>query len=350
MKTAYIRLRGKDRVALFSDLSTMLIAGIPILQCLDTLLEDAKGSPRKVLAHMQKRLADGSPLSQAMEELPRAFEPITVNLIRAAEAGGTLEETLIDIVKTQKKELEFSSNLRTTMVYPAFVGVIFLGIVILMLTFVVPRVEKVFLSLRVSLPPTTKFMFAASNVFMHNWLMISVGFVAGIVLVSVLVAYYKRLIIRGLLALPGLNNLGKNIDLTRFTRSFALLLKAGVPLDEALQLSERVVQKGSVVKVIRQMNADITAGESLSTHLHDFKHVIPTMMARSIETAETSGTLEKTMQNLSEYFNEQVEQNLKVLSSLIEPTMIVIVGLMVGTLMLTIMAPMYNLISQIKGK
>lgn len=350
MKASRISIRSKDRIAMFADLSTMMSAGIPLMQCLDTLLEDARGTQQKVVKFMRQELSNGMSLSSAMEQLPRAFEPITVNLIRAAEAGGTLEETLVDIVHNLKKENEFSAGLKTMMIYPAFVGVIFLGIVVLILTFVAPRIEKVFSTMRVTLPAATKIMFIASDAFMSYWMFIVPGLVVAVILISIFVSYNKRLIIRGLLSLPGLSTLGNNIDLTRFSRSFALLLKAGVALDEALELSERVVQKNRVRHVVQRMREDIIAGNTLAQHLHESKHIIPTVMARSIETAETSGTLELTMQNLAEYFDEQVAQNLKVLSGMLEPVMILIVGVLVGGLMLTVMAPMYNLISQIQGK
>lgn len=348
MKTSRVRLSGKDRLNLFTDLSTMLSAGIPLLESLDSLRTESKGSVRKVLDALYGGTSDGQPLSHAMETLPRAFDPITVNLIRAAEAGGMLEETLTDLVQITKKEMAFSSSLKSTMIYPMFVAIIFSAIIILMLTFVVPRISKVFNSLRVELPATTKLMFKASDVFMANWLQIVVGIIVGIILISILVSYQKRAIIRIMLSLPGLRGLGRDIDLTRFTRSFALLMKSGVPLDDALLLSQRVVQKKQVVVVIEHMRTNITTGEPLSAGLRNSRRIIPPMMARSIETAEKSGTLEKTLQNLAEYFDEQVGQKLKGLSSMLEPVLIVIVGIMVGTLMITIMAPMYNLISQIQ--
>jgi type II secretory pathway component PulF len=285
-----------------------------------------------------------------MSELPNAFDVITVNLIHAAEMGGTLEETLQDIVRTLKKEMAFSASIRTTMIYPAFVGILFVVIVVMMLAFVVPRISKVFLALRVDMPAMTRFLFEASAYFLENWLFILLGAIVGVTLLSVFVHYNKRAIIRLFLGLPWLKTLGRNIDLARFTRSFALLLKSGLPVDEALELSGRVVQKKRVLKIVEQMRDDVASGQGLATHLREHHNIIPIIMTRSLETAESSGTLEKTMQNLSEYFSEQVEQNLKILSSLMEPIMLVVVGGLVGGLMLTVMAPMYNLISQVQNK
>jgi len=345
-----VRLKPRERLSLFSDLATMLKAGISILDAVQSLESDAKGNMRKVLHVLRATLNNGEPLSRAMVRLPQAFDPITVNLIQAAEAGGTLETTLHDIVLTTKKDLAFSDQLRNTMIYPAFVMVIFGAIVILMLTFVIPRVAKVFSTMHVHIPWLTRTMFAASAYFMKHWIFIAIGIVLAIPLFVLLVRSQRKRIIRGVLSLPVLKVLGSNIDYTRFCRSFGLLMHAGVPLLDALDLSERVVQKKDILAVVRRMKVNVEAGKPMSESLRNTKGVAPPIMARSIETAETSGTLDDTLQNLTEYFDDQVSESLKVIGSLVDPVLLIVVGVMVGTLMITIIAPIYNLISQISPK
>lgn len=345
-----IRLKGKERLSLFSDLSTMLTAGIPILEAVVSLEDDATGNMKKVLAILHANLNNGEPLSKGMQRLPKAFDQISVNLIRAAEAGGTLEETLHDIVQTTKKELAFSEQLRNTMIYPLFVMAVFMAIVVLMLTFVIPRVSKVFSAMHVHMPLVTKAMISASNTFTAHWLVITLAFFAFVILVAGFIKANSRGIARALLSLPGLKKLGTNIDLTRFTRSFGLLMHAGVPVIEALTLSQKVVRKKSMIALVSRMKENVENGKPLSTGMRQAKGVVPPIMSRSIETAEESGTLEQTMQNLTEYFDDQVAGSIKIISSLVEPVLLVLVGLMVGTLMITIIAPIYNLISQINPK
>ena len=347
MKVSGIQLSGKDKLSIFTDISTMLTAGISILEILESLERDAKGTTKKVLTELKHSLTNGEPLSDGMAQFPRTFDPITLNTMRAAEAGGTLEETLRDIVRTLKKELAFSSTIRTAMIYPAFIGVVFLGIILVMLTFVIPRIAQVFGAMRVDMPPITRFMIALSNGFIANWIVVSVVAVGMTFGAYFVIRANSRTIIRWLLALPGLRQLGLNIDLARLTRSFALLLRSGLPLDEALTLSKRVVRKPQIIHAIEYMEHNIESGKSLGAGLREAEHAIPTIMARSIETAETSGTLEQTMQNLAEFFDDQVGESLKAATSLLEPIMIVVIGLMVGALMITIIAPIYNLISQV---
>ncbi len=347
---AKIRLKPKDRLTLLSDLGTMLTAGIPILEAVDSLRHDAKGNFRRVLHRLYRGLSNGEPLSRVMGRMPDAFDPITINLIRAAEAGGTLEETLQDIVASTKKEIAFSDTIRTATIYPIFVMAVFFGIVLLMLTFVIPRIAKVFLSLRVHIPTVTRITMTASDFFVQHWLLIMAGLIVFIIVAVTFFRSHRRAIIRLILSLPGMRRLGTNIDLTRFTRSLSLLMHAGVPVEEALRLSADVVQRKDLGAIVAKMRRDVTAGLPLSQHLRSTDGIVPVIMARSIETAETSGTLEKTLQQLAEYFDNEVNETLKVLTSLLEPILILVVGIMVGLLMITIIAPIYNMISQISPK
>ena len=345
-----LRLSSKERLSLFSDLSTMLEAGISILEAVESLESNSKGNLRRTLQVMHEALTNGESLADAMESLPAAFDPITINLVRAAEAGGTLEETLHNIVLTTKKELAFSDQLRTTMIYPAFVMAVFLGILLLMLTFVIPRVAKVFSTLPVHLSAITRFVFSSSSFFLDHWLFITSGLVIALFIAGYLVSINRRAVIGFILSLPLLNTLGRNIDFARFTRSFGLMMHAGVPIDEALALSKRVVQKKQIIAVVQLMQDNMQSGAPLSAGLRDTDGLVPPLMSRSMETAEKSGTLDETLQNLTEYFDEQVTQSLKVIGSLVEPVLLVVVGVLVGTLMITIIGPIYGLISQISSK
>lgn len=346
---AKIRLRTRDRLNIFTDLYTLLAAGIPILEAIESMETDSKGAQKKVLHYIRKSINQGIELSKALEKMPKAFDAVSVNLIRSAEAGGTLEQTLKDLVASTKKEMAFSEQLRSTMIYPLFVGGLFLAIVILMLTFVIPRISQVFTSLTVKMPEITKILIKSSNLFIAHWIVIvtvSILLVTGIVLI---VKYNKRFFVRLFLKLPLLHQLGTNIDLARFCRSFGLLMSAGVPIVESLSLSEKVVQKKEIIKVIKQMQVDVNAGKSITLAMRGQKSIIPTVMWRSVKTAEVSGTLDTTLQNLTEHFDDQVNESLKILSSLFEPILIVVVGIMVGILMVSIIAPIYNMISQINS-
>ncbi len=344
-----IRLKTKEKLSLFSDLSTMLGAGIPILDAVESLQKDAEGTMKQALTHIGQSLYNGELLSQALAQMPQSFDYININLIRAAEAGGTLEATLHDIVISEKKEIDFSTQLRNTMIYPVFVMVVFMGVVVLMLTFVIPRISEVFTSLNVKIPLVTRLMIKASQFLIAHWaLVVGILFVLT-VLVIFLVRRYKKVLLRFVMELPVVSTLGTNIDFARFMRSFGLLMRAGVPIIEALDLSERVVQKKSIITIVEHMKRDVSAGRPMAASMSHPGTIVPPIMSRSLKTAEATGTLIQTLQNLNEHFDEQVADTLKVLSSLMEPVLIVVVAVMVGALMISIIAPIYSMISQING-
>lgn len=344
---AKIKLKSKDRLEMLSDLATMLKAGIPILDAVTSLEKDAKGNTKKVLRAIKNGLYNGESMAKILGRFPRTFDVITVNLIRAAESGGTLETTLQDIVDTGKKEQNFSEQLRNTMIYPLFVMVVFVGIVILVLSFVMPRVSTVFESIDAHMPLITRIMLSSSKFFVRYWYFIIAAFILIIVLAVVFFKTHKKLLIRLTMSLPFLRKLGDDIDLARFMRSFGLLMRAGVPILEALKLSEPIAQKKETSEIIHQMRVDVANGKPLAASLSDTNGVVPALMDRSIKTAEETGTLDQALQNLADYFDEQVNSRLKIIGSIVEPAMIVLVGVMVGTLMISVIAPIYGMIGQL---
>ncbi len=342
-----IRLSPKDKLTIMSNLATMLGSGIPILEAVDTLLEDNKGPTRRILLLFKASLSDGRPLSHAMKKAPRVFDPVTVNLLQAAETAGTLEEALHDLAISIKKDMSFNDKIRSSLLYPGFIMVIFVLVLTVILVFVVPRISKVFLGLRVELPLPTVLMIKLSDFVVNYYPYILLAIAISIAILIWLFRTKRQAILNVFLNLPLLTRLGRLIDLTRFTRSMGQLLRAGVPVAEALQLSAKVVTKREIAAFIERMYQSVSAGSPLSGGLKGSEHVIPPILLHIMQTAERSGTLEKSMQELSEYCETQVSRTLKNITTLIEPVLIVVIGLLVGGMMLAIIAPIYSIISQI---
>lgn len=354
-----IRIADKDKLAFIGNLATMLGAGIPILEAIDSLQAESTGSSRRFLGLMHDMLSDGRPLSEAFAAAPQAFDPVTVNLIKAGEEAGTLEASLRDIARNIKRETAFRDHLRSSLTYPAFVMATFAGVLLLILTFVVPRLSKVFSGLRVELPAATRLLIQVSDLLLAHYLLI-IGLLAGtVVLVVALYRAKRRAVINALLSLPMLRKLGLQIDLTRFTHSLGTLLRAGVPIVDALELSEDVTTKPAVRAMVRDCRRLVTAGQPLSEGMRLHKAgagglghggVVPAMMIQIVEAAEASGTVDTTMQELSRHFETQVRQSLKTFATLIEPVALVVVGVLVGGMMLAVIAPIYGLINQIRTR
>ncbi|HSX00906.1 MAG TPA: type II secretion system F family protein [Candidatus Saccharimonas sp.] len=344
-----LRLSGKDKLALVSNLGTMLSSGIPIIEAVDSMLEEAKGNLRAVLLLLKADLSEGRTVSVSLARSPKAFDPVMVNLVKAAEEAGTLDETLKDMVDSIKKEMEFSSNIRASLAYPTFICVVFMGVLVLILSFVIPRVSKIFVSLHVPLPITTKVMFWVSTFMLAYWPYLLGGLIAAIVAVVVLFERNRRQVINALYSLPLLRRLGRAIDLARLTRSLSQLLHAGLPIVEALELAKNVVNKREVVAVVAHTQEVVSTGHPLASGLKAGRKVVPGMMLRIVEAAETSGTLETAMQDLNEYFEAQVDSTLRTMTTLLEPILLVVIGVMVGGMMISIIGPIYGLIGQVNA-
>ncbi len=347
MNTQNISLSNSDKIMLVSNMYTMLSAGIPILETIDSLLQDAKGNQKKVLLTLREDLGQGQHVYFTFSKFPRVFDKVTVNIIKASEEAGTLDVTLKDLIVNIRKEMEFNDKIRTALIYPVFVMVVFVGVLLVILTVVVPKISVVFSRLHVTLPLPTKIMIFLSNALLHYTVFILLGlglFVAGAVY---LFKKNKRLFIAGLIALPLVSRMAREIDLTRFTRSLSLLLNAGIPITGALALTEEVVIKRDVHKAIVHARNVVFSGRKLSEGLKDNKNIIPPIMIKIIEAGERSGALDKAMTDISEYLDYQVSNTIKTVTALIEPILLVVVGVMVGGMMMAIIAPIYSLIGQV---
>lgn len=345
-----MKLKAKEKLQIISNLATMLSSGIPILEALDTLLEDSKGNATQVLKTLRESVNAGKPMSDGMAKLPKVFDAVTINIIRAAETAGTLEDALHDLTKTIKKDMAFNDRIRTAMLYPGFIMAVFVGVLLLILLFVIPRISKVFEGLRVDLPLPTQILIHVSNFMLHYSLYMLAGLVVAIVVLIVLFKTQKKAIANFFLGLPLLKPIGRLVDLTRFTRSMGQLLKAGVPVAEALKLSANVVNKREISVLITNMYESVSDGRPISDGLKGADKILPPIMRHILQTAERTGTLEASMLELSEYCDTQVSRTLKNLTALIEPVLIVFIGLLVGGMMLAIIAPIYGIISQISKR
>ena len=342
-----LSLSSSEKLNIIENLGTLLSAGIPILESVDSLLEETKGNTTKILETLKEDLNQGKTIAYSLTRHPKAFDPITVNLIKAAEEAGTLETALKDLTQSIKKDIDFANQVKGSMVYPILVLIVLLAVILLNLFFVIPRVSQVFTRLTVQIPLPTKILIFISN-FANDNLIYVITATIFLVAASVFTFKVKKSLITGFIfSLPLISKLIMEIDITRFTRSMSLLLKSGLPIDEAIKLSEDVTSKREIKMAIEESRKLVDAGKTLSSGLKKHKKVIPGFMIRITEAGEKSGTLEKSMQELSNQFEDRVTNRLKTLTTLIEPFLLLVVGLLVGGLMLAIIAPIYNLIGQI---
>jgi type II secretory pathway component PulF len=344
-----LRISTSEKLGLISNLATMLSAGIAILEVVDSLLEDAKGNQRKLLESLKSDLSQGSHVSDALAKFPNIFDKISVNLIKASEEAGTLDVTLTDLKSSIKKDAEFMDKIKGALTYPVLILFVFVGVLTMILIVVIPKISSVFLRLNVTLPLPTKILIAMSQILTQYTVFVALG----IVIIGVVGFFFyrekKRTFLHLLFMLPLISTLAQQIDLTRFSRSLYLLLNAGIPITSALDLAQEVVLKREVAAAITHCKEVVLAGSELSDGLKDAKSIFPNIMIKITEAGEKSGSLDKSMEDVSEFLDYQVEKTLTTLTTLLEPIMLIFVGVLVGGMMLSIIAPIYGLIGQVSS-
>lgn len=349
MKTENITLSNNDQLSLISTFSTLIHAGIPILETVDSLLEDSKGNLKKILESTREDLIQGKPLHLAFSKFPKVFGKVTINIIKASEEAGTLDVVLKDIKNQVQKDMEFIDKIKSALMYPLIIFAVFLGVLLLILVVVIPKIAVVFSQLRVELPLPTKIMIFASNIILHNTILLL--FILIILGIGIYFFYklQRGIILHLLYSVPVIKTIVLEIDLTRFFRSMYLLLNSGIIITTALDLTKDVVMRKDVRQAIAYTEESVLAGRKLTDAFKEKKTIFSGIMIRIIEAGEKTGSLDKSMQDMSDYMDYQVSGMLKNLTSLLEPIMLVLMATLVGGMMMAIIAPIYGLISQVGG-
>jgi len=350
MSIASITFSTDEKINLLSNLATMLGSSIPILDAVDTLLDDSKGNLKVFLKTLKDDLTAGKRVNTTFAKFPRSFDRVIVNLIRAAEESGTLETTFRDIKNNIQQDSEFTDKIKSAMMYPLIIFSVLLGVMLMILIVVIPKISMVFSRLRVTLPLPTKILIFLSDLLINQYLYIIFGLIAFIVIIVFLYKEKRSFFTNLLVSLPLISKLSKKIDLTRFSRSLFLLLTSGLPISTALEFSQDVVVNQQIKKLIAKSREMLSSGKQFSTGLKSNNNAIPSMMVKLIEVGEKSGTLEKSMQDISGYMDYQVSKDLKTITALIEPIMLIFTSVAVGVMMISIIGPIYGMISQVGGR
>lgn len=347
MSAKNITISNSEKLGLFSTFSTMINAGIPILEVVDSIIEDSKGNTKKIVESIRDDLVQGKSLAAAFSKFPSVFDKVTINVVKASEEAGTLDVVLKDLRVQLQKDMEFVDNVKSAITYPIIILVLFLIILLVILVVVIPKVATVFISLRVKLPLPTQILIFMSNVVLYY----TIPFLGGLVIIVgslILLFKYKKSIILGFIfSFPLISNLIKEIDLVRFSRGMYLLLNSGITITSALTLAQEIVIRKDIKKAILIAEETVLSGKKLSEAFKGKKTIFPVIVIKIIEAGEKTGTLDKSMEEIAEYMDYQVNSSLKTVISLLEPLMLIFVGLLVGGMMMSIISPIYGLISQV---
>ena len=329
------------------QLATLLNAGLPLEVCLNTMIEQGGKSPmRSVLSQVRDKIREGSGLATAFSEFPHIFNPTFITMIKAAESSGTLEIVMERLAEHAEQQIALKRKVQGTLAYPTLMLIVGLGVVVFLLTFVIPKVTQIFLDLDRALPTPTQILLTISHTLRYNWMYIAGGF-------GLFVMSYKRFINtpKGkkihhaqILRVPILGSLLRMMVVGRVCRTLGMLLKNGVTLVESLNIVRSVAGNVILEQNIVDMNKGVQEGKSLAEFM-SHSEVFPTTAVQMVAAGEKSGQLAHMLLVVADDCDNQVNAKLQMLTSLMEPVMILILGGLVGFVVMAIILPIFEMSS-----
>ena len=336
-----------QKVFFTENLRVMIHAGLSMSEALNTLQLQAESKTMKmIIGNLKEDVESGKLLSSGMSKFPRVFPPIFVSMIQIGEVSGTLEESLHELTQQMKKDYNLRSKVKGAMTYPIVVLVAMLGITTGLLVFVLPKLLAIFKEFGdVKLPLATRILIWASDFVNENGLLVAGGAVAFVV-VFVMFARTKkgRLIIHSvILKAPILGPIAKKVNLARFSRTISGLLKTDIPVVQAFGVTSQVLGNVHYHNAVSDAAEKIKKGETISRSLSVYPKLFPPLVIQMIYVGERSGNVDSLLGDIAEFYEQQVDQVLDNMSSIIEPVLILMLGGMVGGIALAVMMPLYAL-------
>lgn len=337
-------------LALFSkQFSVMLDSGLPLIQCLGILSSQAENPVfRVILGQVREDVESGSTLAEAMRKHPKAFDNLYVSMIAAGEAGGVLDIILKRLTTFVEKNMKLRKSLIAASVYPAVVSVVAIGIIFVMLIWVVPVFVSLFEGLNAPLPLPTRMIIAASNLAVQLSLPLLVLTIAGVVGLR---SYYKtekgKLVIDTItLKLPLVGMTIKKLAIARFSLTLATLLNGGIPLMEGLAITAETAGNASIRNALIQVRSEVSEGKNLVEPLRKLE-VFPSMVTQVVGVGEETGELDHMLEKLADYYEQEADDAIANLLTMIEPVMIVFLGGIVGGIVVSMYLPIFTLIGHL---
>lgn len=344
--TLFSRVKTKDLVIFSRQLAVMVSATLPVVSALRILVNQIESIPLKItVSDVADAVDGGSRLSDALAKHPKVFSNFYVSMVRSGETAGKLDEVLNYLADQQEKDYDLASKTRGAMIYPAFIlfGLVAVGFI--MMIFVVPKLTAILAETGVQLPLTTRMLIGVSGFFQSFWwifLLVVLGSFFGLRAYRKTAAGKKQLDFM-ILKTPVFGPLiFQKMYLVRFTRSLATLITGGVSLTEALAITGDIVGNEVYREVIRQTIREVEDGNSIATVFRESK-VVPNMVTQMLAVGEQTGRLDTILSRLSDFYSREVDNAVSNLVTLIEPFILILMGVGVGVMVAAILLPMYNL-------
>ena len=339
------RLNAREIAAAARQLATLLRGGMALVPALSALHEQLEHRPLGlVFGRVRDRVSQGATLAVALREHPRAFSDLYVNLVAAGEAAGALETVLLRLAGLLEKRVLLANKLRAALAYPLFLAVIGGGVIVFLLSFVVPGISKLFLEMNRTLPLPTRALIAVSG-FLASWLWLLA--VVGIATCLGLRAWFRTAQgglqwDRAKLRLPLFGGIVLRVSIARFARTLGVLLSSGAPVLDALDIAKRVAGNAALANALDGVQEAVRHGGGLAEPMRRCG-VFPPVVYHMVAVGESSGTVEDALLNVADAYDADVEASVAALASVIEPLMIPIMGGIVGFIVLAVLLPIFEI-------
>lgn len=349
--TRRTRIKRPELITFFFNLHQLTHAGVPLLESLGDLRDTMNEQRfREVIAGLVESIENGKTLSQSMAERPDAFDNIFVSLVHAGEESGRLPEVFEHITESLKWQDEMASHTKTIMIYPAFVGLIVIVITFFLMIYLVPQLVTFIKSTGQELPIQTRFLIATSSFFVNYWHALIVTPIVLLIAIKSLIASSPDMRFRFdnlKLNLWIIGPILRKIILARFANTFAMMYGSGVNILECIANSRDVVHNQVIVQSLDDVTLAIESGKNLT---QSFAHtgMFPPLVIRMLRVGEATGSLDKALLNVSYFYDRDIKNSIKKVQVMIEPTMTIIMGALLGWVMLSVLSPIYDILGKVK--
>ena len=335
----------RDVILFCRQFSTMIDAGLPIIQCMDILhAQQENATFKKMLKNIKEQVESGSTLADSLKKYPKQFDDLFVNMVSAGEAGGILDTILRRLSAYMEKAAKLKSQVKGAMTYPIVTMVIAVAVVAVILVFVIPVFQEMFADMGGALPPITQIVVGMSEFVKSkiHWIVIGI-----IIFIFAFKKYYKtekgrKLVDATMLKLPVFGLLIRKVAVAKFTRTMGTMLSSGVAILEALDIVAKTSGNKTVEQAIYTVRSGIAEGRTMADPLAE-SGVFPAMVCQMISVGESTGALDAMLEKIADFYEEEVDQAVDNLTSLIEPFMLVFLGVVIGTLVVAMYMPIFKM-------
>jgi type IV pilus assembly protein PilC len=337
----------KDLVLFTRQFSTMIDAGLPLVQCLDILSKQTENKTfSKTIVEIKNDVEAGATFADALRKYPKIFDDLYVNLVAAGELGGVLDSTFARLAGYIEKARSLKGKVKSAMIYPAAIVFVAISVIIFLMIFVIPVFAQMFLDFGGTLPWPTQAVIWLSN-FVKNYVLFSIP--VSIVAVFVFKQYYrtesgKRLVHRILLKTPVFGPLLQKAAIARFSRTLSTLMGSGVPILDSLDITARTAGNKVLEDAVLASIGSIKEGQTLATPLAKHR-VFPPMVVQMVEIGDVTGELDSMLSKLADFYEEEVDRAVEALTALLEPMMMVFLGTVLGFIIVAMYLPIFKMAS-----